>query len=104
MRKGFIFSLDAAFAISVLIVATAFVYVTTTNVEQTQPYESMKIAAHDDAITEFYRGLSTGQSINFDKRFGYCARYFSYNPDNLENGPDDPETIKMQKYCREDVP
>jgi len=103
MKKGFIFSLDAALALMVVMAlgAMMLVYFQASQPE-TAAYATSDRIAQDSAIVGFYlektpSEMGLASSIGASK-FGSCMEIYRYGiiaADGTQNGP-----LSAQKYCK----
>lgn len=103
MKKGFIFSIDAAIGIAVIFIAMSsmtFFYLQDSS--SPKIFHAMDQNASDSATMGFYLGKSPADmgldnSIASGAKQGFCGRIFDYNPDNgplgTQSAPED------RNYC-----
>jgi len=102
MKKGFIFSTDAAIGIAVVFLAigTASLFYFNTGSEA-KIFQTIEQNASDAAAIGFYLNktpadMGMGTAISDDAKQGYCATNYTYNPDNQLGTQAVPAE---KKYC-----
>ena len=105
MQKGFIFSIDAVLGIIAVVAAiSAIAMVYSVNDSSDVIYEAVKGNAGDASIVGLYLdkdaadfGMGTGIGAGAEQ--GYCARQYTYDPDNGAIQPIPPYEEKI--FCDE---
>ena len=102
MKKGFIFSLDAALALMVVIGMGAMLAMHFQTVEpEIEAYYSSSIKARDSAVVGFYTGqdavtLGLETNIDSDAEFGSCTVVYEAGEIELDGQRAD---LIERKYC-----
>lgn len=82
MSKGFIFSIDALFAVLIIIAASiAFLFLVQKTDSELFEVQMLRITADDSAMVSFYLGQNSTETADAflpSKNTGYCARSFQY--------------------------
>lgn len=97
MRKGFVFSIDAAMAL-VAVMVIALLFATQFQVvDSGEAYQASERAARDYAIVGSY----LGQPATAEAMGGYanyaCIEVYEYGPIQID---DVPSAIGSKKYCK----
>lgn len=100
-QKGLIFSIDALFAIFVIIAASiAFLFLVQKTDSELLEVQMLRITANDTAMVSFYLGKESDDIpdvfLSSSKSIAYCARSFQYeNPINPATGPQ----LRPNDFC-----
>ena len=100
MSKGFLFSIDALFAIFVIIAASiAFFFLVQKPDSELFEVQMLRITANDDATVSFYLGKDSTQIPDVflsQKNTAYCARSFYYQ---INADKQIPPVILPKDFC-----
>jgi hypothetical protein len=103
MKKGFIFSLDAALAVTMVVAVGALLAVSfQTSEPRAEAYTASSLIAGDSATVGFYLGKSAGQMgldsfIKSDASFGSCTIQYSYGGIQVNS---ERAALVEEKYCK----
>lgn len=103
-KKGFLFSIDALLAISAIIaVSIAFFFLAQKTDSELLQVQTLRIAAGDKAIVDFYLGSNSATSVLPDEfvsssTAAYCVKNYAY-PNPISGSDPNPSELNEKNYC-----
>ncbi|MBI4043957.1 MAG: hypothetical protein HY393_04095 [Candidatus Diapherotrites archaeon] len=106
MKKGFIFTLDAFFALTLITLAGIWMAFQFNPVQDIQTLRAWDVNAHDASLIRMYTGQDVSQSTPSQPPWA-CEYHYTYNTSNnlfiggnlTLQGPDTPSTWKAIQTC-----
>jgi len=97
MRKGIVFSIDAALALVIVIMLALWIPQQLYSAEEHgNAFEKLEKGAFDRAVKSFYGRAAGGETIPPEAELGSCRVYYTIGPGNNLGSRDNPQ---KRQFC-----